>query len=271
MALNSGTIINAVQVRVATYNIHGCIGMDRRYAPARIASVISEIEPDIIALQEVDDRLPRCEGLTQFDYLRQATGMAAIAGPTLRDHRGQYGNAVLSRFPLGSKRRIDLSVPPYEPRGAIDVEVTLPAGRVRVIATHLDLRTRERKIQIQRLTNDLNHPAHSGLPTSLMGDFNEWLSMEGPRLRHLTGHFASRLSGPSFPSVLPLLRLDRIFALPVPDRVETSVHVSRTARFASDHLPVAAVISWTKFGTEETARPEETVGSPRPIRAARNG
>lgn len=234
-----------MQLTVATYNIHGCVGNDRRYAPARTAEVLLELKADVIALQEVDDRLPRSEGLEQFEYLLQASGYQGVAGPTLRDHRGHFGNAVLSRFPIESVRRVDLSVPRFEPRGALDVLLRTPDGGLRVVATHLGLRARERKTQIKRLLEDLHRPQKGRTHSLLLGDFNEWLPLEGPRLRPIAAQFASRLAGPSFPSWRPLFNLDRIYAFPAPDRSETAVHRSETARSASDHLPVKAWISWS--------------------------
>ena len=252
-----------IRLRVATYNVHGCVGTDRRYAPERVAKVIS-LNADGIALQEVDDRTPRCEGLGQFARLCRLTGLHGVAGPTLRCRRGHYGNAILSRFPVEAVRRIDLSVPRREPRGALDVEVVLGDGeRVRVLATHLGLRARERKRQVDRLMDHLRQPRHHGYPTVLMGDFNEWLSVEGPRLKHLSERFASRLAGPSFPSWFPVFSLDRIYALPAPDRAEAEVHRSRTARTASDHFPVMASLAWSRAaGAAGRHRASAPAGAP---------
>ena len=232
-----------MHLRAATWNIHGCIGTDGIYAPQRVAEVISGLTPDVIALQEVDDRLPRQYDHPQFRYLLQATGLHGVAGPTLRDHDGHYGNAVLSRFPLEAVHRIDLSVPPHEPRGALRVLVRHSEGAVWVIATHLGLNLRERREQIRRLLREVAG-IQRGTPMLLLGDFNEWLPIEGPRLRRLTAGLPLCITGRTFPSKFPLLPLDRIYAGPQPTRAEGRTCRDMAARLASDHLPVVASISW---------------------------
>ena len=108
---------------VATYNIHTCVGVDRRYDPDRTAAVLRELGADIIGLQEVDARHRLNRHLNQWDYFAQATGLHAIAGANVSDHRGRFGNAILTRFPARLVQHIDLSVGTYEPRGAIEAEL----------------------------------------------------------------------------------------------------------------------------------------------------
>ena len=105
---------------VATYNIHTCVGVDRRYDPDRTAAVLRELGADIIGLQEVDARHRLSRQLNQWDYFAAATGLQAVAGPNVSDHRGRFGNALLTRFPVRLLQHINLSVGSYEPRGAID-------------------------------------------------------------------------------------------------------------------------------------------------------
>lgn len=227
----------------ATYNVHGCIGTDRRYDPPRLARVLRELDCDVLGLQEVDDRRPSQDGLTQFAYFEAITGYTAIDGPAIREHRGSYGNALLTRLEVLDVRRLDLSHSNREPRGAIDVDLLGPSGPVRVIVTHLGLRPRERGEQIRHLVDALDHVPHADGPTLLMGDLNEWFPT-GPRIRHLKTRFAHGAHAPSWPSRLPMLPLDRVYAHPMPKHCEAGTHHSALARRASDHLPFRVAVTW---------------------------
>lgn len=229
-------------IRVATYNIHGCFGLDGRYAPDRVAAVIADMAPDILALQEVDNRRPWHEGFHQFDYLRHRTGMSGIPGASIVEERGEYGNALFTRLPVVSIQRIDLSVPAREPRGAIDAVLQAPEGRIRVIATHLGLKPWERRVQIDRLLETVTRPVGVDA-TLLVGDLNEWLP-RGFRLRAVTERFARGYTAPTWPAHMPLLSLDRIYALPHPAHALARVHDGALARRASDHLPLSVDLAW---------------------------
>jgi endonuclease/exonuclease/phosphatase family metal-dependent hydrolase len=124
---------------MATYNIHSGVSADGRCDPSRIAAVIDELSADVVALQEVESHHSHLETL---DFLAARTGMTAVAGPTLLRSAGDYGNALLTRAGLLDLRRIDLSVPGREPRGAIDAVVHAGRRRLRILATHLGRRLR---------------------------------------------------------------------------------------------------------------------------------
>jgi len=115
-------IAGVSSVRVTTYNIHTCVGVDRRYDPARIVAVLREIDADIACLQEVGARPSIGRHADQWAYLGEATGCRVILGAGIRDHRRRFGNAILTRFPVLTARSIELSVARYEPRGAIDAD-----------------------------------------------------------------------------------------------------------------------------------------------------
>lgn len=228
---------------VATYNIHSCVGVDRRYAPDRVAAVLRELGADIIGLQEVDVRRRRSGEHDQRGLLADATGLAVVPGPHSRDHRGRFGNALLTRFPVRAVRHIDLSIAGYEPRGALDIELAVDGRTLRVIVTHLGLRARERHQQVHRLLEALA-AGHAGTEATLvMGDLNEWRGRRGgiPALdRHLGRAPARR----TFPSWLPVLSLDRIYAAGGASLRTVAVHRSALARVASDHLPLRAAVEW---------------------------
>jgi endonuclease/exonuclease/phosphatase family metal-dependent hydrolase len=235
-------------MRVATYNIHTCIGVDRRCDPARIAAVLREIDPDIACLQEVDAKRRLAPFADQWAYLGAATGLSVIAGDAIREHRGRFGNAILTRFPVLSVRTIDLSVGDYEPRGAIDADLLVGDRVLRVLATHLGLRLAERQWQANRLMTALGEAPAPRRPKPhavlLMGDLNEWRGRRGC-LRSFDRRLGPGAAPRTFPSWMPVLPLDRIYvAGPVALR-DIQVYRSPLARLASDHLPLVADLCWS--------------------------
>jgi endonuclease/exonuclease/phosphatase family metal-dependent hydrolase len=236
---------------VATYNVHACVGVDRRYDPNRVAAVIRELDADIVALQEVAARDRRGTLIDEFTYLAKMTGFQAVPGPNLVDRRGIFGNVVLTRWPVIEVRRVDLSVAGREPRGAIDFDLAVGGRPVRVIATHLGLRLRERRQQVARLLDALAPASASDGDGAcvLLGDLNEW-RRGGGSLRPLQNRLGPAPALATFPSWCPMLPLDRVFAFASGARagavsaVDRQVHRSRTAIMASDHLPLRAAIAW---------------------------
>jgi endonuclease/exonuclease/phosphatase family metal-dependent hydrolase len=227
------------RIRVATYNVHRCLGSDGRHDPERVAAVIHEIRPDAIALQEVNSRAGVERGIDQVDFLARATAMYPIAGPALRDHRGECGNAILTRFPVLTTRRIDVSVPGREPRGLLDVMLDAHGRTLRLVSTHLGLAWRERRKQVALLVELMRDPGEDLLV--VLGDMNDWFPLGSSLapLRRILGT-APRL--PTFPARRPTLALDRIWCRPARALHDVRVHASALARQASDHLPLRAEI-----------------------------
>lgn len=227
------------RIRLASYNVHGCVGLDGHHDPQRVAAVLGETGADVIALQEV----PALEegGGAFLSSAAKSTGLAAVAGSELMHHSAHFGNALLTRFALRALRSVDLRVYGREPRGAIDAE--LDCGEVdgqmsslRIIATHLGLSPAERRTQIRRLLPVATR--HAG-PVALMGDINEWLAWGRP-LRWLHAQFGKPPAPRSFPSLMPVFSLDRIWVSRPSRLLEVRVHCSDLARRASDHLPITA-------------------------------
>ena len=246
-------------IRVVTYNIHACVGVDRRYDPGRIAAVLREINADIACLQEVGVRRGTKLQDDQAAYLAEATGCQVILGPDPRGHRGRFANAILTRFPVAAARAIDLAVSDYEPRAALDAELTIGDRTLRVLATHFGLHAGERRLQANRLIGVLGEPSdpyhRAERAVLLVGDLNEWRGRSGG-IRALDRCLGPSAARPTFPSWMPVLPLDRIYA--DGPAVLRNVHVYRSqlARLASDHLPLVGSLWWTdrQAGRREQGR-----------------
>jgi endonuclease/exonuclease/phosphatase family metal-dependent hydrolase len=224
--------------RVATYNVHKCVGLDQRRDPVRIASVIRELDGDIVGLQEVDNRFAGSPESAQMDFLARETGYEAVPGPTIKLLNGHYGNVLLTRWPVVKKREIDLCFTCREPRGALETILSVRGHEVRVIVTHLGLARAERRHQIAQLVGSLGENT-SALVTILLGDLNEWLPL-GSGLRPIHARLGRSRGLMSFPSWRPFLALDRIWVSPKEAIRNIRVHSTRLSRRASDHLPVVA-------------------------------
>jgi endonuclease/exonuclease/phosphatase family metal-dependent hydrolase len=233
------------QVAIGSYNIHSCRGWNHRRSPARIAQVLRELDCDIYGLQEVDNEEGETEDSMQLEYLSRALEMAAVPGLRIVRHSGQFGNALLTRLPIVSVHRHDLSYSWFEPRGALDVQLDLGDHRLRVITTHLGLSRSERRAQWRHLLRAVA-AAPAELPTVVLGDMNEWFPFSAT-LRDAHRILGEPLAPVAFPSFAPFLALTRIWVRPVGAMKSIEVHRTALSRRASDHLPVKAVIDVDKF------------------------
>jgi endonuclease/exonuclease/phosphatase family metal-dependent hydrolase len=227
------------RLRVASYNIHECVGTDGRRDPERIAQVLREIDADVVGLQEVDARPGETKTSMQMEYLASALGLHAIAGPTLRRDGGEYGNALLTRRPVLDVRQVDLTVYRREPRGALDVDLDVEGTPVRVVVTHLGLLPGERRKQVQRLLDRLGDDRTELV--ILCGDINEWFAVGRP-LRWLHARLGRTAGLATFPSPFPVFALDRVWVHPRAALTKLATHATPAARRASDHLPMIADI-----------------------------
>jgi endonuclease/exonuclease/phosphatase family metal-dependent hydrolase len=225
-------------LRLATYNIHRCIGRDGMENPRRVADVLRAMDADLVALQEVAFD-PDAPG-NRLQYLADAAGARVIPGPTLLEAKGRYGNAMLTRWEPREVRRIDISVPNREPRGVIEIVLVVEGKTVMVMATHLGLTAGERRRQMNRIVARLE--SASADVVILMGDFNEWYRWGGA-LRGLQRLFGPSSPAPAtFPSRYPLLALDRIWVRPAGLLIAVKPFRGASASIASDHLPLTAQI-----------------------------
>ncbi len=226
-----------MRLRIATYNIHRCVGNDGVASCDRIAGVLQQIDADVTAVQEV--AFSSAGPIDVLGDLARSVRGTAIPGPTLLEEKGHYGNAVLTRIAPVAIDRLDISVPGREPRGALALMLGVNGRRIRVLATHLGLRPRERRYQMRRLMGLLDAPAVD--VTIVLGDFNEWFNWARP-LRWLTRRLGGLPAPATFPSRRPLLALDRMWIHPAEKLVGMHPYRSATAAVASDHLPLVADI-----------------------------
>lgn len=236
------------RVRILSYNVHSCIGIDRVHSPERIAHVIAQQKADIVALQEIDEGRPRSGGIAQAPVLASMLGMKAHFNASTQHGGESYGDAILTALPIKAIRKGRL--PGFhdrirvEPRGALWATIDVGGIDLQVVNTHLGVWPQEQMLQLSTLLGHewLGHPDCRD-PVVFVGDFNA-----PPGLmpyRHLAERFTDaqkafrdRKARPTFPGRMPTLRLDHVW---LRGRVTIeNVEVVRTplARLASDHLPV---------------------------------
>jgi len=226
------------ELRVASWNLHKCVGTDGKFDPARSIAVIAELGADLVALQEADKRFGRRTGLLDLERLERETGLVPLPVSELHDGHGWHGNAILVRPGIGARIR-RLRLPGAEPRGAVMAELDLPVGPLRVVGAHLGLLLHSRHRQAIAILDAIAEGPP--MPTLLLGDLNEWRPGARSSLRLLEPFFGpAPASPPSFPARLPVLALDRILGWPQGLVTDVAVHDSPRARVASDHLPLTA-------------------------------
>jgi len=232
-----------VDLSLVSYNIHSGVGTDGRIDLPRIREVLTEISADVVALQEVGDFQDRATPDDAPEQLAEGLGMSLVFGANVVRGGRRYGNAILSRLPVLRSHRYDLSVPGREPRGALRVDLELGEGEpLHVFCLHLGLKAHERRAQESLLLSaDILQDAARVDPVIVCGDFNYWWGRPVPRVfRHAIRDAAQLLSERerTYPSALPLLRLDRIYVDRGVRPHTLRTHRSALARRASDHLPL---------------------------------
>jgi endonuclease/exonuclease/phosphatase family metal-dependent hydrolase len=227
-------------IRIASYNIHKCVGTDRRRDPARILSVLREINADVVALQEADLRFGERAGLLDLDALKTEAGLVPVPLSGAVKNHGWHGNVVLVKAAVVHHIH-QLTLPGVEPRGALIVDMEAKAIHLRIIATHFGLLKSSREQQVEKVLEAASEA--NSRTVLLMGDLNEWRVGRRSGLAGLRAIFGSVESFvPSFPSRYPLLALDRILCHPRQQLRSIAVHSTPLSRVASDHLPITAEV-----------------------------
>ncbi len=233
---------SGADVRVVSYNIKHGRGNDNIVDLERTAGVLRALDPDIIGLQEVDDRATRSGGVRQAEHLGRMLGMHHAFGPFMDFQGGAYGMAILSRYPITSTRSIRLP-DGNEPRVALAVEVRLPGGHaLTIINVHFDWVGDDgfRFAQATALASELDA---LNTPYILVGDFNDTPESRTLRLFQSRAAHAAKPSSDryTFPSTGPQREIDFIFFAPASMFSTHDVRVIDEP-VASDHRPVLAVL-----------------------------
>ncbi|NLS05320.1 EEP domain-containing protein [Rhizobium sp. P32RR-XVIII] len=236
------------ELKILTYNVHSCIGTDRRIEPTRIADVIAETGADIIALQELDVGRKRTGGVDQAHMIASLLKMEAHFHPALHVEEEKYGDAILTALPT---RLIKAGRLPSvgEMRGAIWVQVDLAGAHLNLLNTHLGLRRIDRARQATALLGEewIGSANFQAAPAIICGDLNA--IPLSPAYKMLARHFrdahllAARRPRATYPSRLPVLRIDHIFVSDGLDVTSAIVPTTPLARRASDHLPLLVSVS----------------------------
>lgn len=236
-----------MKLRLMTYNVHRCVGVDRDLNVERVAAVIADARPDIVALQELDVGRMRTRGVDQAHALAELLGMRSRFHPAMHVEEELYGDAILTALPERLVRAGSLPTYPrirsLEPRGALWVAIDIGGVELQVINTHLGLVPREQQLQATALLGEqwMTSEAFTS-PAILLGDFNATPYSQTYRMFQTVLRDAQlgRKAAPTatFPSRFPFMRIDHVFL--AGDIEVTGIHspYDARARVASDHLPL---------------------------------
>jgi len=239
--------MNGGALRVVTYNVHKCRGLDRRVHPGRIVDVLGKIDADIIALQEVVSIESEKRLEDQARFIAEELGFHSAFGHNCRMNGGRYGNLLLARFPIHLSRNYAISFRTRirEPRGCLRADIQLDAMTLHIFNLHLGTGYFERRHQAERLVRDrILDPHDVQGPRIVLGDFNEWTRGSASQILNSlfeTADIRQHLKrSRTYPGLLPFLHLDHIYFDPVLRLEKLTLCRDRTALIASDHLPLIA-------------------------------
>jgi endonuclease/exonuclease/phosphatase family metal-dependent hydrolase len=256
----------APHFRVMTYNVHGCLGMDGKISPHRIARVIERFDPDIVALQEVDLHRLRSRNEDQVAIIAHDLGMHFHFSPTISAENEHYGDAILSRYPITIVRTGEIAKDPEgkdpEPRGAIWAKIEIDGVTLHFFNTHFGLGRYERAAQAMDL---LGKKWIGGVefnePVILCGDFNMFPNSLpyralASRLHDVQAMIPNFRALKTFSTASPVFRIDHIFVSGHFNVPKVLVPRTDLTRIASDHLPLVADLSFDMRHLETTPHPK---------------
>jgi endonuclease/exonuclease/phosphatase family metal-dependent hydrolase len=235
-------------MRIVTYNIHSGVGVDKVHSYARIGQFLASQNVDVALIQEMDTRPPERSIEEDVEQLCAGHFTQLISSPALQESSGWYGNAVLSRYPVLSKRTLDVSQSGFQPRNIQEVVLDTSLGPLRVINTHKGLKKQERRKQFALLAEYLREKmGGSQIPIVLGGDFNEWQFMT-KAFKDIHQVLNETPVRATFPVAWPLFRLDRMWtSFDLKRREEQHANISSISasvlktsetRQFSDHYPI---------------------------------
>jgi endonuclease/exonuclease/phosphatase family metal-dependent hydrolase len=241
-------------LRILTYNVHRCVGTDRRLDVGRVAEVIAAQAPHVVALQELDVGRARTGGVDQAHRIAQRLGMAFHFNAALQVEEERYGDAILTALPERLVKAGPIPGHPrfnrLEPRGAVWLALRVEGGReLHVINTHLGLAPREQRAQARALVGtDWIGAAPAGAPLVLLGDMNATprnaaYRIFAARLKDARRIARVSLRAPTFPSTFPVLPIDHVFVSEGVTVEAVRTPLDPLTRLASDHLPLVVDLS----------------------------
>lgn len=237
-------------LRLVSWNVHKCTGgLDRRYDPLRIVDVLQAAAPDVVLLQEVAQNGRWYQHDRQVDLLGDALALphrSYFVNVRFGPRRGEYGNAILSRVPITSSENLDVTLAGRKCRSVQHAELRLPTAQggsrtLHVFNLHLGLGEAERREQLRRfLASKQLLAIQARTPTLIAGDFNDVWGTLGKRILVPAGFQGPRRPLRTFPAWAPLRALDSLYVRGDLEVMELTRPRSRSARTASDHLPLLA-------------------------------
>ncbi len=243
-----------MRVRILSWNIHKCIGgLDRRYRPDRVVDTIAHHAPDVVMLQEVANSAGRKRWHKQIDLLGDGLGYRHRTWfPNHRfRHGGEYGNAILSHWPITHTENVDLTIPGRKARSVLHARVRVRTAErrsrtVHAFCLHLGLTETVRQQQLERFLRSGSFAGlHQKTPTIVAGDFNDvWGSLGESHLEPAGFRgMPSRIR--TFPAWAPIQPLDSIYVRGDLDLIAVQRSRIRLATRASDHLPLVCDVDLT--------------------------
>jgi endonuclease/exonuclease/phosphatase family metal-dependent hydrolase len=264
--MDSGTAtvkVDTGTIRVVTYNVHKCRGLDRKVRPDRILKVLQDIDADVVALQEVLSIPKLSREDNQVRYLAEELDLHFCVGENRKLKGGAYGNVILSRLPIVQNQNYDISVRWREQRGCLRADLAWGDSLLHVFNVHFGTDFLERRFQVRKLINTkiLHNEELQGLRL-VMGDFNEWT--RGLTSQMLSSNLNSvdlkkyLKRSRTYPGVLPILHLDHIYFDEGMILKNLKLYKSRTAMIASDHLPLIAEFEYSPKATPVSGSPSSS-------------
>jgi len=257
-------LARTAHLRVMTYNAHGCAGTDGRISPRRIAEIIAQQEPDIVAVQELDHGRARSRGEDQAAFIADQLGYQVVFCPTVVHGDERYGHALFSRWPI---EVVKIDVLPAHPRTwfpearhALWARIVVEGRALNVFTTHFGLSASERLAQMQRLLGpDWIGGVRAHEPVILCGDLNlspgsEPYSLAAARLRDVQAARRGHRPQATFSTTRPFLRIDHIFTSDHFETLASRLPRSALTRVSSDHFPLVAELSFAAAAAETTTR-----------------
>tara|TARA_R110002049_G_scaffold182485_2_gene350324 strand:+ start:58656 stop:59438 length:783 start_codon:yes stop_codon:yes gene_type:complete len=248
LALLLSSIVSAepIRLRVISYNIHHGEGVDGKLDLERIANVILSVQPDLVALQEVDQNAKRSGVVDQPAELGRLTRMNVAFGANIELQGGHYGNAVLSRFAIAKHRNHRLpNLGGGEQRGVLAAELSVPRldETLTMLATHFDHRRGDQeRLQSAMAVNEL--VTEESRPALLLGDLNDVMGSEALQRLNKVWTSTNAVVIPTIPVAKPTRQIDFVLFRPAKRWRVIETHVLDEA-VASDHRAIFSVLELT--------------------------